>query len=66
MVMGRKKIIPVKLDEEERQKLIQQWLKNKADAFARGNWKEVERINKILMMYGYKPSKKDLEAEMEA
>ncbi len=64
--MGRKKVIPIKIPETERDRIIQQWLKNKLDAMARGNWKEVERINKILMMYGYKPSKKELEAEMEA
>ncbi len=67
--MGRKKIINVKISEEERQKIIKMWLKNKADAFARGNWKEIARINKILAMYGYKPGKEEKEmeeAEMQA
>lgn len=37
----------------EKQKQIDYWLKNRDHAFRKGQFKEVNRINKILSFYGY-------------
>ena len=37
----------------EKKKQINYWLKNRDHAFRSGQFKEVNRINKILYFYGY-------------
>ena len=41
----------------EKQKQIDYWLKNRDHAFRKGQFKEVNRINKILSFYGYSTDK---------
>lgn len=45
--------------------IVEYWLKNKKEAFARGQWREVDRINKILAFYGIKdgPRRKAIRAD---
>lgn len=41
----------MKVDPKNKE-VVDYWLKNKKEAFARGQWREVDRINKILKFYG--------------
>jgi len=37
---------------KNRERIIAHWKRNRADAFRRGMFKEIERIDKILKFYG--------------